>query len=158
MASWAPQEDFDGGEFAPRQVTPDTKPARRIRASQAEWSDIHQHFQYACCVNCGLAYQSLHHILPRSQGGDDLVINLVPLCGDGTRGCHGLLESHAPGWERVAASVRQFVITDTRRRHYQEDHAPGFNTRYPPLASSPELLDAFRTIHGVESQAVEGVE
>lgn len=46
----------------------------------------------------GRAY-SIHHRKPRQMGGSrDKRINLpsngVVLCGDGTRGCHGYLESH----------------------------------------------------------------
>lgn len=128
-------------------VEPDPRPAKRIRASQADWSNIHQHFQHACCVSCGLPYRSLHHILPRSQGGSDIVDNLVALCGDGSTGCHGILESHAPGWERVAAAIRQYVMVDNARRNYQEDHAgESFNRRYPPLPSSPEHIEEFKRI------------
>jgi len=145
-------------DYAPRQVQPDTKPAKRVRASQAEWAEIHQHFEHACCVSCGLAYRSLHHILPRSQGGSDIIVNLAPLCGDGTMGCHGILESHAPGWERVAGAIRQFVIVDVARRRYQEDNAPGFNDRYPPLPhpEAEQIREDFETIR--ESHAAEGFE
>lgn len=41
------------------------------------------------CLNPG----SLHHVLPRGQGGDDVASNLVGLCGSGTTGEHGLLEA-----------------------------------------------------------------
>ena len=121
----------------------DPKPERRVRASQSDWAGIHEQFEHHSCVHCGLPHQSLHHILPRSQGGDDIIDNLAPLCGDGTRGCHGILESHAPGWERVAASVRQYVIVSNDRRGYQEDHAgESFNRRYPPLANmDQQFLD-----------------
>jgi 5-methylcytosine-specific restriction endonuclease McrA len=39
---------------------------------------------------------SFHHVVPKSLGGDDIEDNVVPLCGDGTRGCHGKVESHDP--------------------------------------------------------------
>lgn len=35
---------------------------------------------------------NLHHVLPRSQGGDDVEANLVWLCGSGTTGHHGFVE------------------------------------------------------------------
>lgn len=78
-----------------------------------------------------------------------MIPNLAPLCGDGTRGCHGLLESHGPGWERVAASVRQFVMVDPTRRNYQEERAgEAFYTRYPPLPNTdPRFEQDFRTIY-----------
>ncbi len=133
MASWA---------------GPDPKPEPRVRASQGEWSGIHEFFAHAPCVHCGMAHRSLHHILPRSQGGDDVIVNLAPLCGSGTTGCHGLLEGHGAGWERVAASVRQYVMVDNDRRGYQEDKAgESFNRRYPPLPNTdPQFLADYRTI------------
>lgn len=137
--------------------TPDSRPAKRHKASKAEWEAIVAHFEFATCVSCGMRHESLHHILPRSQGGDDVIANLAPMCGDGTRGCHGLLESHAPGWERVAAAVRQYVITDVARRTYQDEHAPGFSRRYPALPNTePQFIEDFRTIYGGDD--VEGHE
>jgi hypothetical protein len=37
--------------------------------------------------------ESLHHRLPRSRGTDNSAANLVLLCGSGTTGCHGEVES-----------------------------------------------------------------
>ncbi len=75
-------------------------------------------------------------------------MNLAPLCGSGTTGCHGLLETHGTGWERVAASVRQYVMVSNERRGYQETHAGGsFTRRYPPLESAdPQFLADRKTI------------
>jgi hypothetical protein len=41
-----------------------------------------------------------HHLVSRSQRGDDVDDNIVPLCGHGTVGCHGDVEHHK--WARVA--------------------------------------------------------
>lgn len=148
MAAWA---ENDGGTASKgtRAVAPIPKPPGRDRASQSQWTILRRHFEFEPCCSCGGKPVTLHHICPRSQGGGDVVENLVPLCGDGTRGCHGLLESHGNGWERVAASVRQYVIVDNTRRHYQEDHAgESFNRRYPPLPNTdPEFERAFREIY-----------
>ena len=115
---------------------PDPKPARRYRANQSETAALRNGFEHACCVNCGLRYESLHHIVPRSQGGDDVAENMAPMCGDGTRGCHGILESHAPGWERIAASVRQYVLLNRGRCVYVISKIgwDRFNARYPLLS------------------------
>lgn len=69
-----------------------------------------------CCVRCGrhVAHLergrewSIHHRRPRGTGGTSLLwvnaaANLVVLCGSGTTGCHGWIESHrteakAAGW------------------------------------------------------------
>lgn len=55
------------------------------------------------CLRCGTNLanvpSSIHHRKPRGMGGTkdprsfDLR-NLVHICGDGTRGCHGDIESH----------------------------------------------------------------
>ncbi len=122
----------------------DPKPAKRIRASQAEWSDLHEAFATALCVHCAHGPIELHHVLPRSQGGDDVWENLAPLC----RTHHTMLEGHSPGWEPIAASVRQYVMVDNDRRGYQEDKAgESFNRRYPPLPNTdPQFLADYRTI------------
>lgn len=47
------------------------------------------------CEGCGRARAaSVHHRKPRSQGGPWCPSNLLALCGDGTRGCHGWAEHH----------------------------------------------------------------
>lgn len=46
------------------------------------------------CRICGQPASNMHHLYPRSQGGDDVADNLIPLCGSGTTGCHGLIEAH----------------------------------------------------------------
>lgn len=49
------------------------------------------------CVACGRSIvnvpASVHHRLPRGRGGDARLSNLVTLCGSGTTGCHGEVES-----------------------------------------------------------------
>jgi hypothetical protein len=50
------------------------------------------HWAFDECVICGKIDISIHHVLPRGQGGDDVWENLVPLCGSGTHGCHGGVE------------------------------------------------------------------
>lgn len=36
----------------------------------------------------------MHHRVKRGQGGTWAVENIVAVCGDGVRGCHGWIESH----------------------------------------------------------------
>jgi len=43
------------------------------------------------CAACGRTAGSVHHVIPRSEGGDDVAGNLLLLCGSGTTGCHGAL-------------------------------------------------------------------
>ena len=60
------------------------------------------------CVRCGAAvqrpYYSLHHRRARGMGGSRLLhtmANLVTLCGSGTTGCHGEVESDRDAAEAV---------------------------------------------------------
>lgn len=62
------------------------------------------------CEVCGLPIAmdrwpgySRHHRLPRGRGGHNRLSNLLLLCGTGTTGCHGLIESqralaYGNGW------------------------------------------------------------
>ena len=68
----------------------DFKPGSRVR--DPELLKLLHHV-YEECVLCGRIEFSIHHILKRSQGGDDVSANLIPLCGHGTAGCHGRVEA-----------------------------------------------------------------
>jgi hypothetical protein len=67
----------------------DPKRAARIKdpelMRQAHWA-------FDECVICGGIDITIHHVLSRGQGGDDVWENLVALCGSGTHGCHGNVE------------------------------------------------------------------
>lgn len=77
---------------------PDPKPSARVRDP-----DLLRrlHFEFEECVLCGRVDFSIHHVLKRSQGGDDVRSNLLALCGHGTAGCHGLVE----GADRAACAA-----------------------------------------------------
>ena len=49
------------------------------------------------CRRCGVSVldvpASVHHRLPRGRGGQPTLSTLVLLCGSGTTGCHGRVES-----------------------------------------------------------------
>lgn len=47
-----------------------------------------------CCERCGRWGYSVHHRWKRGQGGPWSGSNCVALCGSGTTGCHGWVESH----------------------------------------------------------------
>jgi hypothetical protein len=70
---------------------PDPKRGKRKRDSRISRDTIARE---PWCVICEDARsQSAHHIVKRSQGGDDVLANTVGVCGDGVRGCHGRLEA-----------------------------------------------------------------
>ncbi len=46
---------------------------------------------------CGKPSATGHHVIARGAGkaaGDDVLANIVPHCGSGTTGCHGLIENN----------------------------------------------------------------
>lgn len=89
----------------------DPKPQKRYRADSREWKDIHRAFRGSTCRLCPKPFESLHHIYPRGQGGDDVIVNLAPVCGSGTTGCHGRLEARDPA---TRAAMRD-ALTDANR-------------------------------------------
>lgn len=68
------------------------KPPKRYKASAKSWQAIREHFAQDSCWVCGEAWTDLHHAVPRSRSGDDVLGNLIPLC----RPCHGLVEARDP--------------------------------------------------------------
>lgn len=70
---------------------PDAKQAKRVRDPKA-MKAVHEQGCF-CVLNCG-DRGSVHHVLPRSQGGDDVDANMVCLCGSGTTGHHGKVEAN----------------------------------------------------------------
>ena len=73
---------------------PDPKPKRQkrqpIRVVDPAVSRAFLLAERECCA-CGRAATNAHHVVRRGSPhfGDDVVENLVPLCGSGTSGCHG---------------------------------------------------------------------
>lgn len=82
--------------------TPDPRPAKRVKDK-----DLMRrlHLEHGECVCCGIGYGlTLHHVKRKSQGGGDVMENLVFLCqGPGTSDCHGKLHSGD-------ATVREAVL------------------------------------------------
>ncbi len=107
----------------------DPKSSKRYRASQSEWSAIHLAFENDRCWVCDEPWTELHHILARSHSGDDVVVNLAPLC----RECHRRIEARDP----VARSlVRQALMPSNIAylRYRLGDGVEGFLERNYALA------------------------
>ena len=50
------------------------------------------------CEMCGkYGANNAHHRQARSQGGDDVLSNLLLLCGSGIHGCHGFITTNEHG-------------------------------------------------------------
>jgi 5-methylcytosine-specific restriction endonuclease McrA len=62
---------------------------------------------YARCRLCGSAFDmQRHHLVPRSQSGDDVDANLVPLCGARSADCHRrITENDAAYLRQLRASL-----------------------------------------------------
>lgn len=88
-------------------MTSDPKREPRIRDPELL---RRMHFEFEECCICGNVLFSVHHVLKRSQGGDDVKENLVPLCGSGTTGCHGAVE----GAETAACAALGHYLTHER--------------------------------------------
>ena len=94
--------------------SPDPKPTRRIVASKAEWQAIADAKQGPCRIcrrveSNGSVHSTieLHHLVRRSQGGDDVADNIVPLCG----ACHRDYHNGRLGGVsiRMTSSERRYV-------------------------------------------------
>lgn len=73
---------------------PDPKPEARHVADRDEWDRIVL-AKAGPCRGCGAPGETFHHLVPKgNHRGDDVAANIVPLCGHGTVGCHGVITSH----------------------------------------------------------------
>ncbi len=106
---------------------PDPRPPKRQRASQTQWADLRQAKSPRECRLCGTKTGlSLHHLLPRSLGGSDVLENLCWLCGTGTTGHHGAIEARDP-W---ACSLLGQRLTDAEYGYLLAHKGEDFIHRY----------------------------
>ena len=109
--------------------TPDVKRGRRHVASRKEWGEILIALlerDGEGCLLCGRQPVSIHHVIPRSLGGDDAVENLVGLCGTGTTGCHGLIEAR----DEDAYQQLGFFLHENVVAYVKATKGEGFLQRY----------------------------
>jgi hypothetical protein len=112
-------------------VVPDPKPTRRIINPQFVAAIVRDtEAELIGCQLCGaLQPLSAHHIIPRSQGGDDVEANVACLCGDGTRGCHGRVEDSPHARHRL-----RLVMTPAQIAYgVGKVGAERFERRYPSV-------------------------
>jgi hypothetical protein len=109
----------------------DPKPIARVKADQNEWVKLRAEKLGPCRI-CTLGDNvTLHHLVSKSLRGDDVAANLVPLCGDGTRGCHGRIESRDP-W---AATLLGHSLTRAEREYVIEKKSAAFLNKYYGVAA-----------------------
>lgn len=109
--------------------TPSPKPDPRVRDPQL-LKDLH--LRWRECALCGeVSPLSLHHVLKHPR--DDVEENLVMLCGDGTRGCHGAIEAHSETHLRLLAvhllTNRYDVVAYTVRKFGSQEAAEAWFRR-----------------------------
>ena len=99
------------------QVAPDPKPRKRIVATKAEWAAIAEAKQGPCRIcrrveSNGSVHSKiqLHHLIRRSQGGDDVPENIVPLCGE----CHRRLHDGRLVSLRLTAAEKAYLRSHGR--------------------------------------------
>jgi hypothetical protein len=69
-----------------------------------------------CCEMCGVhGATNAHHRRNQSQGGHDLLSNLMLLCGSGTTGCHGFIGREPKVSEWMGWTIRD----DTAPMHVE---------------------------------------
>lgn len=95
-----------------RPFRPDPRPSKRGVKGNAGRAKLRKEGR---CRSCGESRWALsrHHLVPRSQSGDDVDDNLVPLC----LLCHDTLHNH-PGQPRT--EVRHAIgrsLTDAERAY-----------------------------------------
>lgn len=73
------------------EVTPDWKPARRVKDPTAGTAKVRRE---ARCRACGYVGSDLSraHLVGKGVRGDDVDANIIPLCGGGNTGCHGAFD------------------------------------------------------------------
>lgn len=126
-----------------REVSPHPRPAARVVNPDAGVDKIRREGRCRACGLKGTASRdggvlNRGHLVSRSQRGDDVDENIVPLCGSGTTGCHGALTDgnlcSAPsllaGCKAVTvASMLLLNLTDEERRYCAEKKDPGWLRR-----------------------------
>ena len=118
-------------------MTTDFKSAKRYRASIPEWEGMRQAFSRDRCWVCGGSWTELHHILPRSHSGDDVIVNLAPVCVD----CHRRIEARDP----VARSlIRQALLPSNfayLRYKFGEQVGGWLDANYPVCLPNARVED-----------------
>lgn len=113
----------------------DPRPPRRVKATAERWEQLRA-LKLGPCRICRDAPEpwyghgiTLHHLVSKSLGGDDVPNNLVPLCGSGTTGCHGDVESR----DALALVRLRDALTEDELAYVIVKKGADFLARYYPL-------------------------
>jgi hypothetical protein len=108
-------------------VTVDFKQPR-ISEDREGWEDLRRAKLGPCRVCGATSGITLHHVISRSQLGDDVEFNLVPLCGSGVTGCHGRIEA---GDKKTRCALRQSLTLDELAYVYGKKGPTWLDWAYP---------------------------
>jgi len=109
-----------------------------FRATPAEWEELRRRKGGRCRV-CGAPASDLHHLLGGVWRSDE-VDNLIPLCGSGTTGCHGIYTSRMAAvcgdgtrrtWREVADRIRRSLTLPEATYMLDRVGEEGLQRRYP---------------------------
>lgn len=99
------------------------------------------------CERCGRRGDTFHHRKNRSAGGGWSLTNIVHLCGDGTRGCHGWVTTHPklageegfhiPSW--VAPEQVPILLHKRIRRRLSATN-PRYDTTHDDVDIRPPIM------------------
>jgi hypothetical protein len=127
---------------------PDFKAPPRVVDDEAGRAKVRAEGRCRVCkrVPSGHHLDSLNrmHVVPKGVGGDDVDDNIVPGCGSGGTGCHGLLTSrredphHPAGLTVAEAQLRLREGLDKAERAYavRAKWAGWLESYYPGPAAS----------------------
>lgn len=113
----------------------------KYRATVAELAEIRRRKAGPCRV-CGSLMVSMHHLLGGTLRSDE-EDNMIPLCGDGTVGCHGIYTSRMRGvsfdgvtrtWAQVASLIRKSLTKRELAYVTERVGLDGLERRYPLAA------------------------
>ena len=103
------------------------------------------------CVRCWRRAESWQHRVAQGKGGPTDLFNCVPLCGDGTRGCHGWAEHNVAEAREVFLDVpgsfvrgRYVGPDDLYRWHYNGevwDPEQGWRDAYATAPEDPVWME-----------------
>lgn len=92
-------------------MKPDPKPPARIIDRKAGARKLHK-FPQCRVIGCEERATQAHHIILRSQGGDDVEDNLLPLCTE----CH--VNAHSKG-EPILAQLKWWEVKYVKEKYEQ---------------------------------------
>lgn len=93
-------------------MTTDFKKPKRIKDPAATAKAV---YLYPLCAACGGRAETGDHVIRRSQQGDDVIENIVGLCGHGTAGCHGAKHGNSYEWRPQDAQIEGYGWVRERR-------------------------------------------